>query len=117
MTNGEIFRKAAEYIREYGWQQEGIGVLGGPRCVLGALCVPTMGDLNWNGDNYGTLSHEVLEAASTLARRVGINVPNGEGWRVWHWNDKSGRTKEQVIATLDDLAFDEDLKAAATAPA
>lgn len=32
-----IFLKAAEYIREYGWQEKGMGVYGAPRCSMGAL--------------------------------------------------------------------------------
>jgi hypothetical protein len=32
-----IFRKAAAYIRRYGWQQEGMGEHGAPRCSMGAL--------------------------------------------------------------------------------
>lgn len=32
-----IFLKAAEYIRQYGWQKEGMGVDGKPRCSMGAL--------------------------------------------------------------------------------
>jgi hypothetical protein len=32
-----IFRKAAAYIRRYGWQQEGMGEDGLPRCSMGAL--------------------------------------------------------------------------------
>lgn len=32
-----IFQKAAVYIRQYGWQVEGMGQYGGPRCSMGAL--------------------------------------------------------------------------------
>lgn len=33
----DIFRKAANYIRQYGWQKEGMGEYGGPRCSMGAI--------------------------------------------------------------------------------
>ena len=33
----EIFLKAADYIRQYGWQKEGMGEYGRPRCSMGAL--------------------------------------------------------------------------------
>jgi hypothetical protein len=33
----EIFQKAASYIRKYGWQVEGMGQHGRPRCSMGAL--------------------------------------------------------------------------------
>jgi hypothetical protein len=32
-----IFRKAAAYIRKYGWQEEGMSEDGKPRCSMGAL--------------------------------------------------------------------------------
>lgn len=32
-----IFLKAAAYIRRYGWQKEGMGQHGQPRCSMGAL--------------------------------------------------------------------------------
>lgn len=32
-----IFVKAAAYIRQYGWQEEGMGEDGQPRCSMGAL--------------------------------------------------------------------------------
>ena len=32
-----IFLKAAAYIRQYGWQVEGMGTYGQPRCSMGAL--------------------------------------------------------------------------------
>jgi hypothetical protein len=32
-----IFERAAAYIRMYGWQEEGMGEYGQPRCSMGAL--------------------------------------------------------------------------------
>jgi hypothetical protein len=32
-----IFLRAADYIRQYGWQEEGMGEYGRPRCSVGAL--------------------------------------------------------------------------------
>lgn len=32
-----IFRQAARYIRQYGWQEKGMGLHGQPRCSMGAL--------------------------------------------------------------------------------
>lgn len=32
-----VFKKAAAYIRRYGWQEKGMGMYGGPRCSVGAL--------------------------------------------------------------------------------
>jgi hypothetical protein len=33
----KILLKAAGYIRQYGWQEEGMGEQGGPRCSMGAI--------------------------------------------------------------------------------
>jgi hypothetical protein len=33
----EIFKRAADYIRRFGWQKEGMGRPGRPRCSMGAL--------------------------------------------------------------------------------
>jgi hypothetical protein len=33
----DIFLKAADYIRNYGWQKEGMSENGKPRCSMGAL--------------------------------------------------------------------------------
>ncbi|HSX46277.1 MAG TPA: hypothetical protein VLG27_04755 [Candidatus Saccharimonadia bacterium] len=33
----EILLRAADYIRRYGWQEEGMGKPGAPRCSMGAL--------------------------------------------------------------------------------
>lgn len=33
----QIFLNAAEYIRQYGWQEKGMGKYGEPRCSMGAL--------------------------------------------------------------------------------
>jgi hypothetical protein len=32
-----IFLKAADYIRKYGWQKEGMGEYWAPRCSMGAF--------------------------------------------------------------------------------
>lgn len=44
MSDGEarwqaavIFQKAADYIRTFGWQAEGMSIYGQPRCSMGAL--------------------------------------------------------------------------------
>lgn len=44
-----IFFKAADYIRSYGWQEEGMNEHGKPRCSMGALdsAYPR---ISWNAD-------------------------------------------------------------------
>ncbi|MFI5271011.1 MAG: hypothetical protein ACHQT9_03140 [Candidatus Saccharimonadales bacterium] len=42
-----IFIDAAQYIRDYGWQVEGMGCDGEPRCSMGALA-SAYPKLEWN---------------------------------------------------------------------
>jgi hypothetical protein len=56
-----IFIKAAQYIREYGWQVEGMSIDGQPRCSMGALASARPG--RWDEDlaelMYSTLYDEL----------------------------------------------------------
>jgi hypothetical protein len=119
VTNGEVFRKAADYIRKYGWLKGGFGDEGGPRCVLGALggiCGWQMGaGVIWDATDRSQAG-DVLRA---VGARLGINVTElrDASIAIADWNDARAQKPEEVLDLLDGLAFDEDLKAAAKAPA
>lgn len=58
----QIFLKAAAYIRKYGWQEEGMGEYGQPRCSMGALdSACPRGDWDHNVANlmYQSLNDEL----------------------------------------------------------
>lgn len=56
-----IFRRAAVYIRSYGWQEKGMNIHGQPRCSMGALssAYPGRWDANLADVMYGTLKKEL----------------------------------------------------------
>jgi hypothetical protein len=109
MTNGEIFRTAAQYIREHGLLKESLGDEGGPRCVQGALYSAARIPLTSAGihptDEW--LPNHIIRLAQA---RLGSTI-------LYVWNNADERTAEDVIAFLEGLAFDEDLKAVAQSPA
>ena len=45
-----IFLKAAAYIRQYGWQKEGMGEHGAPRCSMGAIESAGPPRAEWSSD-------------------------------------------------------------------
>jgi hypothetical protein len=55
-----IFRKAAAYIRKYGWQKEGMSEDGKPRCSMGALASAYPKD-TWEKD-LSSLMYESLNS-------------------------------------------------------
>jgi hypothetical protein len=56
-----IFMKAADYIRQYGWQEEGMGEDGAPRCSMGALdSVQSRG--SWDADLARLMYASLYEA-------------------------------------------------------
>ncbi len=57
-----IFLRAAEYIRNYGWQKEGMGEHGQPRCSVGALASShkyQRWDKSLASSMYGSLCEEL----------------------------------------------------------
>lgn len=96
----QIYLDGAKYLRQHGWRQ---GDYGGrkwtgsdcPACIWGALMTAS--------DSY---SPEV-ELYSTLNNAFNSLSPDqyvlGPGSLVI-WNDKTGRTKEEVIALLEKAA-------------
>lgn len=58
----KVFLKAASYIRNYGWQEEGMGEPGQPRCSMGALDSANP-QIEWDHElakiMYETLSDEL----------------------------------------------------------
>lgn len=84
MKTSEILARAAEYIETHGWQQEGYGRSGGPRCVTGALW--SVGD----GTSVFTEAQEQLARCYFPGRWASAEV----------WNDARGRTQDQVVSAL-----------------
>lgn len=67
MTGASIFRSAAQYIRTHGWQPDGMGTHGGPRCSMGALqsvWLPNV-DIDTANTMYRVLYQELRGATLT----------------------------------------------------
>lgn len=76
---------AADYIREHGWCQGTMMSLGGQVCIFGALTA--------------VLGGRMLSARAFLDKALGMPAH-------W-WNDAPGRTKEEVIAKLEEIGWGE----------
>lgn len=92
MTPAEVLRKAAEYLETHGWMQGDYGVPGGPSCLLGAMRKTTRAT---------TPDYDIAYWA--IRKSVGGRLPV-------EWNDQPGRTAEEVIAKLREVADQLDAK-------
>ena len=101
MTNREICLKAAQRLREVGWQQGVFGPEDGPNCMLGACRWAT----GYHADKARL--HELqIEAADACASAYAHTHVYCGGFAADEdvaiaWNDEPGRTVEEVIATLE----------------
>jgi hypothetical protein len=87
----DLARKAAEYIKEHGWHQCDYGEPGGPVCLLGALNVVEMGRADpYNGEGPLTSAVGRELASHVLGRVSGLAG----------WNDRPGRTQQDVTGLL-----------------
>lgn len=93
MTVKEQLQLAKKAIETRGWIQnfyevgkEGVG----PMCLVGAGLVAALGDEFMSCNFYDDLQ--------CLVTALGFTVPN----EAFKWNDAPGRTREEVIARIDD---------------
>lgn len=94
LTASEVFRRAADYLEKHGWLQDDFGEIGGPCCVVGAMQAvkghapgaPHRGDERWG----------VKREVDVLSRYLDTNPEP--------WNDRNGRTKDEVVAALRKAA-------------
>lgn len=90
---GRILLEAANAIRTYGWVQNAFGDTERGFCAAGAI-------------EFAVLSRgrtDFADRRNSAAVRLSRTIPHF--FRVPNWNDEPGRTKEQVIAALEDAAF------------
>lgn len=85
--SSEILEGAIEVLDEHGWQQGDYGDEENGFCVLGAMA------RSYVGANYVPMYGEPLRY---LVGALDVVQP----WQVADWNDKPGRTKEEVIEAL-----------------
>lgn len=88
MSTSDVLRKAADVIRERGWNQGHFETLGGRVCVLGAINVAC----GLDADSM-KLPLSYLDAEAALRAVLPVPWPS-------EWNDERDRTAEEVIAAL-----------------
>lgn len=116
LTTSETLNLAADLIEERGWAQGNDGMtLTGPLCLEGGIAAAMgvgAGHFTHKGEplfNYGEVHHC---PAYTAVRSY---LQQTEREEVWQWNDRAGRTAEEVIATLRAAALVEQTREAALA--
>jgi hypothetical protein len=92
-------RAAADLLATNGWIQGTPEDDQGRHCMAGAL--------------YAVTDAEGVYLAASQAVREHLNDLDATSWGLVSWNDRAGRTAEQVIAVLRETAAEEDARAAA----
>jgi len=81
--------KVAEYIHEHGWCQGRFALPDGRVCLLGALIALYKG---------GEDEEEIMRVQKLVQIEIGsIQIPK--------WNDRRGRTQEDVLKLLERVAW------------
>lgn len=112
MSTSEILNKAADLIERYGWVQIGDtpnsnpwGGAGKPMCLEGGILAAMGLEPTVNG--LGDEQDAILTACPAYkAVQEYLDHP----YRLYRYNDKEGRTAEEVIATLRGAALVESIK-------
>lgn len=98
-------RRAAELLTQYGWTQGRQADMAGRMCLVGACAKAATGnpwDQRWvNG--VGATFERLRQRTRLL---VAAHDPGGDG-EPFPWNDRPGRTAEEVIALLQRIAAGE----------
>lgn len=124
-TPKELLGKAAEYLGEHGWTQGKFENDAGAVCVDGAITAASQTELFANHDDYLALvtsarkilaleickdimGTDDLSRYADSARQAWLikSVPNHSEDYVWSWNDKTERSKEDVLLMLKRAAHD-----------
>lgn len=99
MNPGQVMRKAAKLIEEHGWIQGALGSHDSGFCIAGAVAVVTapaiIFDSNIRQMTFDEFTHWLRELES-----MNLFIPE--------WNDKEGRTKEEVLLYMNKFADEMD---------
>ena len=112
----DLLRAAADVLERYGWGQGRImkaGLTGQPIfCLAGAISYAAMQDrmphAQFSEDSFilhirnGDKKHEINEALQAVSSN--LYLYGKDTLTAWKWNDATGRTKEEVIAKLREVA-------------
>lgn len=87
-------KRAAEIITKRGWMQDGGYGENGERCLYTALRQAT------TETNPGSYCDTLMRLTYDLADKLGLEF----GPMIIEWNDRPGRTVDEVLALLNDYA-------------
>lgn len=103
-----VYREAAEYLRRNGWTQyqmykgfRGTDTFSGEACISGAVYAACAGVSRVLSMSDVMPVKAWPEALSFLSGMVGADDRDSG---IVGWNDKAGRTSEEVIALLEQAA-------------
>lgn len=107
MTAAEVFRLAMHVLRERGWRQGSLGHGdGGPVCALGALNIgcglpPETGSFDLDllaTDEVAALVETLIDEGRLTGK------PHNDPWLIVAWNDREGRTVDDVLGAFERTA-------------
>ena len=109
MTTKEVFAAAADLLGREGWGQGSYKKEDGTRCMLGACMAVTVGDRFENAHDANWQPKSVCEDYSVAVQALedhfyALGKTTGKRASAAEWNDAPGRTKDEVIAKLRELA-------------
>lgn len=100
----EVLLKAADLIEECGLLQRALGGWNIGYCSVGAIRASTgMSLLTYASNNYALNYDAYARVIYKLANKIGGHMVSDEA-KIIVWNDRPGRTKEEVIAKLRETA-------------
>ena len=100
-----VCRKAAAYLRTYGWHQGIMGIPGTSMCLVGALRYAA----GFESPMTPSIAYDVFnQAVSLLFPKINAQVRGRtRAISLVVWNDTALRRVEEVLALLDDAAKEE----------
>ena len=90
MTAAEVLEAAADYIDEHGWCQNYRVDRYGGVCALGGI--------------WAITDAMDFQAGNDLATKADTALCDAVGQWIGHWNDAPGRTKDEVVRKLREVA-------------
>jgi hypothetical protein len=91
-----ILLRAHEIIEERGWCQQALQTADGRVCLEAAISIAAGGAAVLEDDC--DTSEGAARAFDEMKRRV--RFAPGENHRLWVWNDRPGRTKDEVLKLI-----------------
>jgi len=109
LTLPEVFRRAVEVLEAHGWTQGTYRSSSGCLCATGALAAALGGQIVEPDDDeqetlFADREHERLWSDACLAAGEAVGV----GRHIVDWNDRPGRTADEVKALFLRLAEEAD---------